>query len=329
MKRLLSLFMAVILMSGITSCQPNRPQEQAPQLQKVKVLLDWFPNTNHAGLYAAREKGYYAEEGLDVEIIQPAEGGTAQLIAANQGEFGISYQEEVTLARAANLPITAIAAVVQHNTSGFASPLNRQIKTPLDFQGKTYGGWGSPSENAMLKALMIKYGGDFSKIKIINIGAADFFTSVQKDIDFSWIYYGWTGIEAEQKGMHLNFIPLRSEGPAFDFYTPVIIASEATINTSPHLVEKFMRATTRGYQLAISDPDAVSALMVKAVPELDANLVSASMQYLAKQYQADAPRWGEMKKETWDAYTAFLLDNKLMDAPVDSDKAFTNRFLTQ
>ncbi|MEQ8174348.1 MAG: ABC transporter substrate-binding protein [Syntrophomonadaceae bacterium] len=327
MKQKLVLVFIGLFLFSLAGCRSQAPTAPGSQPQKIKVLLDWVPNTNHAGLYIAKDQGYYAQEGLDVEIVQPPEGGAAQLIASGQADFAVSYQEEVTMARAQNLPLLAIAAVIQHNSSGFASPQSKNIKTPLDFQGKTYGGWGSPSETAMLKALMKKYGGDVNRINIVNIGTADFFTSVQKDVDFSWIFYGWTGIEAEQKGLKLNFIPLDKEDPAFDFYTPVLIASEKTASSNPQMVERFMKATSRGYLFAVNNPDAASNIMVKAVPELNASLVNASLRYLAPRFQADAPRWGEMKKSTWDAYTAFLVENGLLAQGIDSDKAFTNRFL--
>jgi ABC-type nitrate/sulfonate/bicarbonate transport system substrate-binding protein len=91
------------------------------------------------------------------------------------------------------LPILAIAAIIQNNTSGFASPKEKDIKSPKDFENKRYGGWGSPMEEAMLKALMEKEGADFSKLEMIDIGASDFFTSISRDVDFAWIYYGWDG----------------------------------------------------------------------------------------------------------------------------------------
>ncbi|MFZ2331118.1 MAG: ABC transporter substrate-binding protein, partial [Atribacterota bacterium] len=93
-------------------------------LREITVLLEWVPNTNHTGMYVALEKGFYEEEGLLVNIIQPEEGGAAPFIAAGQGEFGISHQEQMTYACTADepLPVVAIAAILQHNTSGFASP---------------------------------------------------------------------------------------------------------------------------------------------------------------------------------------------------------------
>ena len=189
-KRLIAIAVCVLSLSMLFLGGCGEPQESADQLEKVTVILDWTPNTNHTGVYVAQEMGYYKEEGLDVEITQPGEGGTAQLIAADQGDFGFSYQEEMTIARTKGLPVKAVAGVIQHNTSGFASPLEKGIKTPEDFEGKKYGGWGSPAEEAMLKALMQQVGADFDTVEMINIGAADFFSSVER----MWISPGSTGV---------------------------------------------------------------------------------------------------------------------------------------
>ena len=141
----------MVLMTGcgagddsISSSDSKAPRE------KITILLDWVPNTNHTGLFVAKDLGYYDEEGLEVEIIQPGDGGTAQLIGAGTGEFGISYQEDVTAARAQDIPVVAIAAIIQHNTSGFASLKTSNITTPADFVGKTYGCWGSPSDMSLI-----------------------------------------------------------------------------------------------------------------------------------------------------------------------------------
>lgn len=317
-----------LLVLGLSGCQSQEPGSTS-DLTKVTVVLDWFPNTNHTGLYVAQNLGYYEEEGLDVEIIQPSEGGASQLIAAGQGDFGISNQEEVTVARSQNIPVVAIAAVIQHNTSGFASPVSKNIKSPRDFEGKTYGGWGSPAEEAMIKAIMEQEGADFSKVNILNIGSSDFFTSIERDVDFTWIYWGWTGIEAELRNVDLNFIKLRDKHPALDFYTPVIIASEAKIKENPQLIEKFMRATSRGYQYAIENPQEAAEILLQAVPELDRELVVASQEYLAGEYQADAPRWGEMKASVWKAYADFMFGHQLIEQNIDPEKAFTNQFLPE
>lgn len=326
-KRLISSLMVLLLATSVIGCGKQSDNTNPAGKAKVTVILDWFPNTNHTGLYVAQEKGYYAAEGLEVEIVQPTEGGTAQLIAAGQGDFGISYQEEVTIARSENIPVVALVAIVQHNTSGFASPSDRDIRTPADFAGKTYGGFGAPAETAMIKALMKKYNANFEDVNIINIGSADFFTSVEKDVDFSWIYYGWTGIEAKLKNIDLNFIRLRDEHEALDFYTPVIIASESKIASEPELVEKFIRATSKGYTYAIKNPDQAANILLQKVPELNKDLVKASQRYLAEEYQADASVWGKMELSRWQKYADFMYENHLIKKNIAAEKAFTNDFL--
>jgi len=289
------------------------------------------PNTNHTGLYVAKAKGFFEEEGLDVNIIQPSEGGAAALIAAKKAQFGISYQEEVTYAKTAEkpLPIKAIAAIIQHNTSGFASPKDKNIATPKDFESKVYGGWGSPSEEAILNALMQNSGADFKKLKMVDAGSDDFFTVTKKNIDFEWIFYGWTGIEAELKGFPINYIELRKLDNRMDYYTPLIIANEEVLKDNPELAKKFLKATTKGYEYSIENPEESANILVKAVPEIDAKLAVASQKYLAKEYKADAKRWGEMKEEVWNNYTQFLFEKKLIPKNMDAKEAFTNEYLPE
>ncbi|MDF2531078.1 MAG: transporter substrate-binding protein [Clostridia bacterium] len=336
MKKITLLLCALLILTMVLSgCAQNQPQTPAPTepalLEKVTVILDWVPNTNHTGMYAALESGYYKEQGLDVEIIQPTAGGSADLIAAGQGQFGISYQEQVTYARTAETPLAvkAIAAIIQHNTSGFASPKEKNIVTPKDFEGKKYGGWGSPAEEAMLKGLMEKNGADFSKLEMVDIGAVDFFTSVQNNVDFTWIYYGWDGIAAELQEFPLNFIKLQDEDANLDFYTPVIITNEDMLKNNPELVKKFLKATAMGYQDSISKPEEAVEALLKHAPEIDRDLAVASQQYLASEYIADAPRWGEMKLETWENYANWMFNNKLINVKLNANEAYTNEYLPE
>jgi ABC-type nitrate/sulfonate/bicarbonate transport system substrate-binding protein len=292
-------------------------------------MLDWVPNTNHTGLFVAKEKGWFKEEGLDVEIVNAAQSGAAQMVASGQVPFGVSYQEEVTMARDTGVPIVSIAAVIQHNTSGFASLKEDNIASPKDFENKRYGGWGSPAEEAILKSLMGKYDADFSTVDFVNVGEADWFSTIGKEVDFTWIFYGWTGVEAELRGLDINYIELAKEDPALDYYTPVIITNEDMIKENPETIKAFMRAVTKGYEFCVTNPDEAGDILLKSAPELDAELVKASQEYLAKQYQAEASQWGLQKKEVWDNYGKWLADHKLIEKMIDTEAAFTNEFLPQ
>lgn len=297
------------------------------ELVNVKVVLDWTPNTNHTGLYVAKDKGYYEQEGLNVEIIQPGESGADQMIAASSADFGVSYQEGVTQARIQGVPLVSIAAVIQHNTSGFASPVAKNIKSPKDFEGKTYGGWGSPAEEAMLDSLMQTESADVKKVNILSIGDTDFFTAVKRDIDFAWIYYAWTGIESELRNEPLNMIYLNKYSDKLDYYTPVLATNEKMIAEQPELVRQFMAATAKGYQFAIDHPEDAANVLIQAEPDLDKDLVIASQKWLSPRYQDDAEQWGVQKKEVWANYADWMLEHKLLEKELDVDKAFTNDFL--
>lgn len=297
------------------------------ELQNVKVVLDWSPNTNHTGLYVAQDQGYFAEEGLNVEILLPGSGGAEAMVASGEVPFGVSVQENVTQSRIQGVPLVSIAAIIQHNTSGFAAPVAKNIKSPKDFEGKAYGGWGSPVEKAVIQSIMDLQGADVGKVKFLNIGDADYFTAVKRDIDFAWIFYAWTGIEAELRGEPLDMLYVKDFSEQLDYYTPVLVTNEKTTQEDPELVKAFMRAVSKGYQYAISSPEEAAQILLKAVPELDKDLVVASQKWLSPKYTDDAPRWGEQKQEVWQNYSEWMYERGLLEKPLDVEAAFTNEFL--
>ncbi|MCM3626008.1 ABC transporter substrate-binding protein [Paenibacillus glycanilyticus] len=298
-------------------------------LTKVKVVLDWTPNTNHTGLYVARDKGYFKEQGLDVEIIQPGQDGADKMVASGGAEFGVGYQESLTMARIAGVPLVSIAAVIQHNTSGFASPAAKGIDSPKKFEGKTYGGWGAPVEEAVIGSLMQEEKADVSKVKMLSIGDTDFFTAVKRDIDFAWIYYAWTGVEAELRGEKLNMVYLTDYSDKLDYYTPLLETSEKMIAEKPEVVKAFVAGAAQGYQFAIDHPEDAAEVLIKAEPDLNADLVRASQKWLSPKYTDDASQWGVQKKEVWVNYSQWMFDHKLLEKELDADKAFTNDFLPE
>lgn len=330
MKKISIILIVLALALTFVSCNSNDEvgkTAEIKELEKIVVTLDWTPNTNHTGLFVAIENGYFAEQGLEVEIIQPSTGTAEQLVASGSASFGISYQEAVTFARIEEIPIVSIAAIIQHNTSGFMSIAEKGIVTPKDFEGNSYGGWGSPIEEATIKTLVEKDGGDFGKVEILTSGAANFFASSEGDVDFAWVFEGWTGIEAKLKGIEVNYIDLGKTDSALDYYTPVIITSESLINENVEMVEGFMTAVSKGYEFAIKDPEAAGEILLKSNPELDKELVMESQKFLSAKYQDDAEIWGVQKKSVWDNYMNWLLEKELISESIETKDAFTNDFI--
>ncbi|MEY2196485.1 ABC transporter substrate-binding protein [Neobacillus sp. BF23-41] len=328
MKKWLVLVLSVFLMTGCSSKKETENAKGKKQpLKKVSIVLDWTPNTNHTGLYVAKQKGFFKKEGLDVDIIMPGETGADQLVASGKSQFGVGYQEAITQARIQGVPLVSIAAVIQHNTSGFASPVGKKIQSPKDFEGKTYGGWGSPVEKSVITSLMKKENADTNKVKIVNMGDTDFFTAVKRDIDFAWIYYGWTGVEADLRNEKINMVYLTDYSDKLDYYTPVLETNEKMIEENPETVKAFVNAAAKGYEFAIKNPDQAADILIKAAPDLDPKLVKKSQEWLSPKYQDDAKEWGIQKQEVWENYAQWMYDNKLLDKKLDAKKAFTNEFL--
>lgn len=331
MKKWLTVIFTVLVLVGCGKSNeqvtPSGNNKDQKELKKVSVVLDWTPNTNHTGLYVAKEKGFFAEEGLDVEIIMPGEAGADQLTATGKADFGVSYQESITQARIQGVPLVSIAAVIQHNTSGFASPAEKNITSPKDFTGKTYGGWGSPVEKAVIDSLMKVEKANVEDVSIVTMGDTDFFTAVKRDIDFAWIFYGWTGVEAELRGEKINMVYLTDYTDKLDYYTPVLATSEKMIEKNPKIVKAFIKAASKGYEFTINNPEAAAEVLLKAAPDLDEALVKKSQEWLAPYYQDDAARWGEQKLEVWENYANWMFENGLLDKELEAEKAFTNEFL--
>lgn len=329
-KKLLALGLILTMVMSMSACsgKSQNDAEKEKKLRDVTVILDYVPNTNHTGIYAAKDLGYYEEAGLNVNIIEPTDGATATLIAAGKGDFGISYQEDVTYALAAEdpLPIKAIATVIQHNTSGFAAYKGKNITSPKDFEGKTYSGWGSPGEEAVIHAVMEKSGADFKQLKMITTDRLSY-DMLKEDIDIIWMFWAWDGIGAKRQGIDVNYMELRELDPRLDYYTPVIIANNSTLEKDPEMVKAFLAATTKGYKYAMANSDAAAEILHKYADSYDLEMLKESQAYLAGKYSEDSDTWGLMKDSVWNNYTDFMMENGLIKKRIAPSDCYTNEFL--
>ncbi len=331
MKKRIMVSLPIILIGLLTACSAEETATgmQSAARDEITLMLDWVPNTNHTGFFVAEAEGYFEDENLKVEIIQPGEVYAEQAVASGAADFGVSFQEQITLARANDVPIVSIAAIIQHNTSGFASRSELQVESPADWAGLTYGSYGSPFEAPTLRVLMNCAGGDYEALNIVDTGFADPLALLdEQQIDLAWIFYAWQGVQAEQENIALDVIMMQDWLDCIpDYYTPVLIASEQTIAERPQLVRRFLNAVSRGYRFAIQNPDEAAAILLDAVPELDNDLVYTSQAWISPRYQAEAARWGEQSLDVWQGYSNWMLENSILAEAIDAAAAYTNEFL--
>lgn len=313
------------------SGENTAPVQAAKQdVRKLTFVLDWTPNTNHTGIYVAREKGYFKDAGLEVEIVQPPENGAEVLAASGKAQFAMSFQDSLAPAFSGDnpLPVTAVAGVIQHNTSGIISRRGEGMDRPKGLEGKKYATWDLPVEKATIKDVMEADGGDFDKMELIPSTVTDEVTALRtKSVDAIWIFYAWAGVKTELEGLETDYFAFADLDSVFDFYTPVIIANNTFLAEEPETARAFLDAVSRGYEFSIEHPQEAGEILCKAAPELDPDLVKASQEYLADKYQADAPQWGYIDQERWDAYYAWLNEKGLTETPIEAGTGCSNEYL--
>lgn len=329
MKKIIALILAVVLAFGMVGCERMAGKSEK---EKITVVLDWTPNTNHTGIFVAEANGYFEEAGLDVEIVQPPEGGAEALVASGKAQFGVSFQDSLAPAFAGDnpLPITAVAAVVQHNTSGIISRAGEGMHTPKGLEGKKYATWDMDVEKATIRDVMRADGGNFDKVELIPSTITDEVSALKSgSVDAIWVFYGWAGVACDVAGLDTDYFEFADIDPVFDYYTPVIIGNDNWLSENPEIAKAFISALSKGYTFACENPKEAADILMNAAPELKANsaLVYASQEYLSKEYIADAKRFGEFDDARWAAFYNWLNDNNLLADKIDPSFGFTNEYL--
>lgn len=315
MKKALSIILVLMLLLSFAACE-----KAENGLKDITLCLDWTPNTNHTGFYVALNKGYYEKAGLKVKIVQPAENSAALMCASGQAQFAIDAQDTLAAALSSDTPleVSAVAAILQHNTSGLIFRKGEAQNGAKSLENKTYSTWNNPIEQAMVKHIVEKDGGDFSKVKLISDVFTDEGAALKnKNTDSVWIFYGWGGINAELSGLSFDYISFKEQEDVFDYYTPVIIANNDFLETDEKTARAFLSATKKGYEYAVENPEESAQILIDSDDtgslKGSEKLVTESQKWISKQYIADAQSFGVIDSERWDNFYNWLYENKLID----------------
>ncbi|MGV8938638.1 MAG: ABC transporter substrate-binding protein [Allorhizobium sp.] len=311
---------------------------RAEDLKKVTVALDWTPNTNHIGLFIARDQGFYSEAGLDVEILPYSDTSAATLVANHVANFGILGSIGLFTQRTAGADLVATYAVVQTETGRLVFKGDRpDIKRPKDLDGLTYGGFGSDWENALIGSLIRNDGGK-GEFETITLGTSAYQALESGAVDFTLEVYTWEGIQAELQGIRQGAFRYADYGVP-DEHTTLIGSSGAFLRERPADAKAFLQATRRGYAFAVDNPDQAVDVMIAANSDAltDRALVRASLQALIaghyfRSASGDVGRIDPAKIETignylFDANILKDADGNRVSRKPDFAGYFTNDFI--
>lgn len=331
MKHVVRFFIISLFIFSLTGCTSIN-HDSAETKNSITLVLDWTPNTNHTGIFVAQANGYFEEAGLNVEVVQPPEDGAVPLVASGKAQFGVSFQDSLAPAFVGEnaMPVTAVAAVIQHNTSGIISRAGEGMDTPKGLEGKKYATWDMDVEKETIRDVMKADGGDFDKVELIPSTVTDEVSALKtKSVDAIWIFYGWAGVACDVAGLETDYFEFADIDPVFDYYTPVIIGNNTWLEEHPDTAKLFLSALSKGYNFAVENPKDAADILMEAAPELKSNseLVYASQEYLASEYVSNASVWGEFDEERWAAFFQWLNENHLLEEEIDPYDGFTNEYL--
>ena len=303
----------------------------------IRFALAWPPNTNHTGIYVAQQEGWFRQAGLDVQIVPYNNTPPDTLVGSGAAEFGISFQDEFTYARAGGADEVSVMAILQHWATQIAVRADRgDITSPRDLDGKTYGGFGAAYEVPKMQAV-IKDAGGTGQFKNVVLGTAAYEALYAGQVDFTEPFVAWEGIEAQMRGEPLKTFNYTDYGFP-DAYNVLLVGNGAWLTAHPDQAKAFVQAVQRGYQLAADDPAQGAALLQKANPGAftEPELVTRSQQMISERYLKDGSgKVGPQTPAMWTGFSGFLVDTgtvtgpdgKPLTAKPDFTTWFTNQYL--
>ena len=318
--RIFTLLLLVFAL--LAACQP---QEVVKPPDEVSLQLKWVHQAQFAGFYVAQERGYYAEENIEVTFIEGGPGiETVEQVVTGQADFGVGAPETILVQRSQGGSIVAIAAIYRRSPAVFVALAGSGIERPADFLGRTVAAAGITEYELQLKAMLNKLGLDINQVEVVP-HSYDLTRLYEGEVDITAIYSTGGLIRARQAGYELSLIWPSDYG--VHLYGDTLITTDQLIAENPDLVTRFLRATLRGWREAIEDPDAAVEITLKHAEEADAELQTQMMEASLPLVHTGEDRIGWMRAEVWQGMHDMLLEQGLLAGPVDLDKVYTMEFL--
>jgi putative hydroxymethylpyrimidine transport system substrate-binding protein len=329
-RRILPAVLAVSLAVGLAACgEREEPAGTGGVPERVDLVLDYFPNADHAGIYNAIGGGQFEQARLDVRARTPSDpSAPLKLLAAGRADLAISYEPELLLARAKGAKLVAIGALVQKPLTSIISLGSAAIGEPGDLEGATVGTAGIPYQDAYLKTIVEEAGIDPDRVRTINVGFNLVPALLTKKVDATLgAFWNIEGVELKRRNRKPKILRMDQIGvPTYNEL--VVVAREQDVRTRGAMLRRFMRALALGHAALRKDIGKAVDELVDANPDLDRALQRAQVKATLPVFLPSRGKpFGWQDPVAWKAYTQWMLDNDLLASPAGANRAFTNEFL--
>jgi len=326
---LIAVAIAVLLAALGAACGEKEDVLKPGEPQGLTLMLDYFPNADHAGIYAAQANGDFADAGLEVTIRQPPDpAAPIKQVAAGRVDLAISYEPEVLRARDQGLRVVSVGAVVRKPLASIISLPKAGVRTPADLAGKTVGTAGIDYQSAYLNTILTDAGVDPSSVTERNVGFNFVPALLTGRVDATLgAFWNYEGTQLRLDGRKPRIIRMEQAGvPTYDEL--VLVANESALERDGGKLRAFIAALARGTRQLARDPDRGIQALLDANPDLDPKLQRAVVKVTLPLFlPAKGQPFGWQAPAEWQAFTAWMRENRLLTEIPDAGGAFTNEFL--
>ena len=331
------MFSIIMVFTILSACGNGNENEKevveegksTDETNKVSIMLDWYPNAVHSYLYVAEEKGYFEEEGIDVEFQFPA-NPTDPLTLAASGKItmGLYYQPDVIMAKAnEDIPVKAVAAIVREPLNHVVYRSDDPIKSPKELEGKQVGYPGIPINEALVKTVVEHDGGDYEQVEMINVEFELGSSLISEQVDaVSDMFVNHEVPLLRSEGYDVDFInPVDYGVPSY--YEVVAVTSDETWEEEQESIEAFWRAARKGYDFMVENEEEALQILLDNQDEanfpLDKEVETESLNILLPKMESEEG-FGTQEKASWEETANWLKEYGLIEEVPNIDDIFVN-----